>query len=255
MNTAKKQSETNGKEYLRGRFVDIEKAFIEDLKQAQKEVTHSGTLGDVWEDAWIDLLRKYLPTRYKVSKAFAVDHLGHTTDQLDCLIYDAHFTPALFGKDKHQYVPAEAVYATFEAKPSITKEGLEYAADKVASLRALQRTSASLSSHLGTSEPKPILPIIGGLLGLNASWADGLGETFLKNFNTLSGDKKLDIILTAESGVCDHLISDNDPEVISGDGALIRGLLRLLTALRNKATVPAVEWEKYELVFNKDERR
>ena len=65
----------------------------------------------------------------------------------------------------------------------------------------------------------------------------------------------MDIILTAESGICDHLISDNDPEVISGDGALIRGLLRLLTALRNKATVPAVEWEKYELVFNKNERR
>jgi len=118
MNTAKEQSETYGKEYLRGRFVDIEKAFIEDLQQAQREVTHPGALGDTWEDAWIDLLRKYLPARYKVSKAFVVDHLGHTTDQLDCLIYDAHFTPALFGKDKHQYVPAEAVYATFEAKPS-----------------------------------------------------------------------------------------------------------------------------------------
>ena len=254
MNTAKEQSKTNGKEYLKSRFVDIEKVFIEDLKRVQRGVTHSGALGDAWEDAWIDLLRKYLPTRYKVSKAFAVDHLGHTTDQLDCLIYDAHFTPVLFGKDKHQYVPAEAVYATFEAKPSITKEDLEYAADKVASLRVLHRTSASLVSHMGTSAPKPLLPIIGGLLALNASWKDGLGKTFLKNFNTLSGDKKLDIILTAESGVCDHLISDNDPEVISGDGALIRGLLRLLTALRNKATVPAVDWEKYEAVFNIDQK-
>jgi hypothetical protein len=41
-----------------------------------------------------------------------------------------------------------------------------------------------------------------------------------------------------------------DPEIINGDGALIRGLLRLLTALRAKATVPAVEWEKYEAVFD-----
>lgn len=253
MNTAKEQSETDGKEYLKGRFISIEKAFIEELKRVQQEITHSGTLGDAWEDAWIGLLQKYLPTRYKVAKAFAVDHLGHTTDQLDCLIYDAHFTPILFGKDKHQYVPAEAVYATFEVKPSITKEDLEYASDKVASLRALQRTSASLTSHLGTSAPKPLLPIIGGLLGLNASWADGLGETFLKNFNTLKDDKKLDLVMTAESGVCDHLDQSRDPQIISGDGALLRGLLRLLTALRAKATVPAVEWEKYEAVFDPEE--
>lgn len=252
MNTAKEQSETDGKAYLRGRFVDIEKAFIEELKRVQQEVTHSGTLGDAWEDAWIGLLQKYLPTRYKVAKAFAVDHLGHTTDQLDCLIYDAHFTPILYGKDKHQYIPAEAVYATFEVKPSVTKEDLEYAADKVASLRALQRTSAPLTSHLGTNAPKPLLPIIGGLLGLNASWKDGFGETFLKNFSSLNDEKKLDLIMTAESGVCDHLDQSRDPEIISGEGALVRGLLRLLTAIRDKATVPAVEWEKYEAVFEED---
>ena len=252
MNIAKEQSEKDGKAYLKSRFVDIEKAFIEELKRAQQEITHSGTLGDAWEDAWIELLRKYLPTRYKVAKAFAVDHLGHTTEQLDCLIYDAHFTPVLFGKDKHQYVPAEAVYATFKAKSSVTKDDLEYAAKKVASLRKLQRTSASLTSHLGTNAPKPILPIIGGLLALNASWEDGLGETFLKNFSTLDGDKKLDIVLTAESGICDCLQNNHCPEIITGEGSLIRGLLRLLTALRDKATVPAVEWEKYEAVFNQD---
>lgn len=251
MNTAKEQSKKDGKTYLKNRFISIEKAFIEELKRVQEEITHSGTLGDAWEDAWIGLLQKYLPTRYKVAKAFAVDHLGQTTDQLDCLIYDAHFTPILYGKDKHQYVPAEAVYATFEVKPSVTKENLEYAADKVASLRVLKRTSASLTSHLGTNPSKPLLPIIGGLLGLNASWEDGLGASFLKNFSEQNGERKLDLILTAESGTCDHLEQNHEPEIIIGEGALIRGLLRLLTALRAKATVPAVEWDKYESVFEK----
>jgi len=253
MNTAKEQSEKDGKGYLRDTFIEIEKAFIEELKRAQKQVTHSGTLGEAWEDAWIELLKKYLPIRYKVAKAFVVDHLGKTTEQLDCLIYDAHFTPALYGKDKHQYIPAEAVYATFEVKASVTKEDIEYAGKKVASLRALQRTSAPLTSHLGTNPPKPILPIIGGLLTLNASWTDGLGQTFLKNFTDLSGNEKLDIILTAESGICDHLHQDRDPEVITGEGSLIRGLLRLLKALRDKATVPAVDWDKYEEVFGETE--
>src|SRR3989338_5154177 len=133
VNVAKKQSRLDGKTFLKERFIDVEVAFIEDLKRQQKAITHDGTLGDSTEDAWIKLLRQYLPARYRVAKAFAVDHLGNTTDQLDCLIYDAHFTPALFGKDRHLYVPAEAVYATFEVKQTVSAIHLKAAADKVAS--------------------------------------------------------------------------------------------------------------------------
>lgn len=254
MNKAKNQSVRNGKLFLRERFVEVENAFIADLKFRQKGITHDGTLGDATEDAWIELLHRYLPTRYRVARAFAVDHLGNTTDQLDCLIYDAHFTAALFGKDKHLYVPAEAVYATFEVKPTITTEHLKYAATKVASLRALQRTSAPLKSHLGTNPAKPLVPIIGGLLGMNASWKDGLGGVFLKQFGKLTGDKRLDLVLTAESGCCDHLEPRNTAVILNGSGSLVRGLFRLLKALRDKATVVAVEWEKYEAVFDKSKR-
>jgi hypothetical protein len=250
MNKAKGQSVHRGKLFLKQRFIDVEEAFVADLRIRQKAITHSGTLGDATEDAWSELLKRYLPTRYRVAKAFAVDHLGSTTDQLDCLIYDAHFTPALFGKDKHLYVPAEAVYATFEIKPSITAGHLKYAADKVASLRALQRTSAPLKSHLGTNPPKPALPIIGGILGMNASWKDGLANAFLKNLNGLADNRRLDFVLTAESGFCDHLDAHQTPIILKGPGSLVRGLFRLLKALRDKATVVAVEWEKYEAVFD-----
>ncbi len=248
-NKAKKQSKTNGKAFLKERFVDVETAFVEELKRRQKAVTHSGTLGDATEDAWIDLLERYLPKRYRVAKAFAVDHLGHTTDQLDCLIFDAHFTPALFGKDNHLYVPAEAVYATFEIKPNVDAGQLKAAGDKVASLRALKRTSAPLESAFGKNAAREPLPIIGGLLGMNASGKAGLGKPFLAQFNALAGDKQLDLVLTAESGFCDRLESANAPVIVNGPGALVRGLFRLLQALRAKASVTAVEWEKYEAVF------
>lgn len=249
-NKAKKESLQDGKAYLRGRLIDVEAAFIEELKRNQRAATHDGTLGDATEDAWIDLLKRYLPRRYRVAKAFAVDHLGHTTDQLDCLIYDAHFTPALFGKDKHLYVPAEAVYATFEVKQTIDAEDLKYAGDKVASLRALQRTSAPLNNPRGIKEAKDLFPIMGGLLGMNASWQDGLGSSFLQQFNQLAGDKALDMVLTAESGFCDRLTDDGAPVVFAGQGSLMRGLFRLLRALRSKQTVAAIEWEKYEAVLD-----
>jgi len=248
-NKAKKESKEDGKAFLKGRLIDVEEAFVLDLKNRQKAVTHPGALGDATEDAWIELLQRYLPARYRVAKAFAVDHLGSTTDQLDCLIYDAHFTPALFGKDKHLYVPAEAVYATFEVRQTISADDLDYAADKVASLRVLQRTSAPLESAQGISAPKPLLPIIGGLLGMNASWSDGLGKAFIERFDSLKDTKQLDLVLTAESGFCDRLDTGRDPVIFSGSGTLMRGLFRLLRALRAKATVAAIEWEKYEAVL------
>lgn len=250
MNTAKKKSQYNGKSFLKGRFIDVENNFVQDLKTHQRTITHDPTLGDATEKEWIKLLEEYLPKRYRVAKAFAVDSKGETTDQLDCLIYDAHFTPTLFGKDNHQYVPAEAVYAMFEIKQTIDSADLDYTAKKILSLRKLYRTSAPLTGCGGESGPKPILPIIGGLLGINASWKEGLGKTFLKKFNGLSGDKKLDFVLTAESGFCDHFNTKNNPIIVNGEGSLVRGLFRLLKALRNKATVPAIDWDEYESVFD-----
>lgn len=253
MNTAKKQSEEDGKKYLKERFIEVEKAFICSLKYDRGYITHSGTLGDATENNWISLLQKYLPNRYKVAKAFAVDHLGNTTEQLDCLIYDAHFTPTLFGEKHYQYVPAEAVYASFEVKQSVTAEEIEYASKKIASLRALKRTSAPVGNDAVEERRKPILPILGGLFAMNADWAEGLkSDAFQKNIGKYTGDECLDLVLTAESGFCDRLKGEKLQEIIEGEGALVRGLFRLLTALREKKTVPAVEWEAYESVFGSE---
>jgi hypothetical protein len=249
-NRAKKQSKTAGKSFLRERFIDVEEAFVGELKRRQKAITHSGTLGDATEDAWIELLERYLPKRYRVAKAFAVDHLGNTTDQLDCLIFDAHFTPALFGKDNHLYVPAEAVYATFEIKPTVDARHLKAAGIKVASLRELVRTSAPLESQFGVNPAKRPFPIIGGLLGMSTSWRDGLGKAFLAQLDVLAGHKHLDLVLTAENGVCDQLDLSSAPQLLSGPGSLVRGLFRLLNALRSRASVTAVEWDKYEAIFD-----
>jgi hypothetical protein len=248
-NVAKEQSIKDGKAFLKERFIGVEEVFIANLKE-KKGITHNSAMGDATEEAWIELLRKYLPARYEVAKAFAVDHLGKTTEQLDCLIYDAHFTPALFGKDNNLYVPAEAVYATLEIKQDIDAGDLKYAAGKVASLRALQRTSAPLENPRGVMGAKDLFPIIGGLAGMNAKWVGGLGKTFLENFNGLTGNEKLDVVLTTDNGVCDRFGTGRTPEIFTGPGSLMRGLFRLLRALRAQQTVPAIEWEKYEAVLD-----
>jgi hypothetical protein len=255
VNKAKALSKKDGKAFLRAALIGVERSFRQELKSRGESITHDGSLGDAAEDAWIALLSNYLPTRYRVAKTFAVDHKGHTTDQLDCLIYDAHFTPALFGKDKHQYVPAEAVYATFEIKQHVNAAHLEMAAAKVRSIRKLSRTSAPIPWANGINPPKKPFPIIGGLLAIDADWADGLGAAFKKQLRRWSGDERLDFVLTAEDGYCDQTEATGSPKIVIGEGALIRGLFRLLVILRDKATVSAVEWEKYDAAFNSPPRK
>jgi hypothetical protein len=252
VNRAKRQSREEGRGFLRQALIDVEQEFRQELTRNRRAITHDGVLGDAVEDAWLGLLRRYLPARYCVDKAFAIDHEGHTTDQLDCLIYDAHFTPALFGKDKHQYVPAEAVYATFEIKQTVNARHLKAAAGKVASLRRLQRTSAPIPWVNGVNPAKTPFRILGGLLALSASWRDGLGESFQKQFDKWTGIEQVDLVLTASSGWCDRFQPAGTSTIAVGEGALIRGLFRLLAALREKATVVAIEWDKYEAVLTSE---
>jgi hypothetical protein len=235
--------------FLRNALLSVENKFRSDLAHKREINTHSPSFGDATEDAWLELMKEYLPARYQVNKAFAVDHRGNVTEQLDCLIYDAHFTPKLFGEDKRLYVPVEAVYGTFEIKQEVDASHMAYAANKIASLRKLLRTSAPLQGPKGPNEPKVPQPIIGGLLAMKASWTDGLGSAFLNNFEKYKTERRLDFVLTAESGFCDALNLTLSPSVVSGSGALMRGLFRLIKALRDKNTVPAVEWERYEDVL------
>lgn len=248
-NRAKRQSVNNGKAFLRERLIDVERQFRDELIHTQRSITHDPTMGDAVEDSWIALLRKYLPNRYCVAKAFAIDHEGKTTDQLDCLVYDAHFTPALFGKDRHLYVPAEAVYATFEIKQRVNAQHLKAAAVKAESMRSLRRTSAPIPWANGVNPPKEPFPILAGILAMDSEWKDGLGGVFERQLDRWKGNQQLDVVLTACSGFCDRF-SNGPTTIAEGEGTLIRGLFRLLQALRDRATVTAIEWDRYESVLN-----
>ena len=251
-NRAKRQSELDGTGYLCSAFTDVERKFTLAL-ESRSTITHDPTMGGATEDDWIDLLRRYLPRRYEVDSAFAVDRHGRTTDQLDCVIFDAHYTPALLGERRHRYVPAEAVYAVFEVKQTVNSGHIAAAMDKVESVRRLDRTSVKITHAGGEFAPKEPFHIIGGLLAKSAQWQDGLGRTFQDHFDQVEGDRRLDLVLTAESGFCDRFAEGEHIVCSAGDGALVNGLFRLLDALQRRGTVPAIDWMSYAAVFEASE--
>lgn len=234
--------------WMKDSFVDVQAELALKLKRAAQSISHAGTHGTVVEDHWIDVFRAYLPNRYEVATGLVIDSLGNRSDQIDIVIFDRHFTPTLLDQQNHRYIPVEAVYAVFESKPHFDKSYFEYAGNKAASVRKLHRTSVPIAHAGGTYEPKPLFPIIAGIVAPKSSWTDGLGEHFLKHLPTEEMER-LDCGCALENGAFDSF--GDCLKVVGTEGALIYFLFRLLSRLQSLGTVPAIDWAAYASVINK----
>ncbi|MCG8416536.1 MAG: hypothetical protein MJE77_01175 [Proteobacteria bacterium] len=81
------------------------------------------------------------------------------------------------------------MYAVFEVNQTIKVHTLDYAADKIASVRQLQRTSVAMVSSGKIVPERPLFDIVGGILARGADWTDGLGDAFLQHWDKLDGDQ------------------------------------------------------------------
>lgn len=245
MTTSEKASADTA--WLRNAFMGVQEKLVLDLKLASSSIGHAPTIGSVNEDHWISVFRAYLPKRYEVASGFVIDSLGARSDQIDVVIYDKHFTPTLLDQQSHHYIPAEAVYAVFEAKPHFDKDYLKYAGQKAASVRKLHRTSVSISHAGGKYPPKKPFPILAGIVAARASWADGLGSSFTGNLPS-SGDEALNCGCALEHGAFDD--SEGILTIAPRDGALVYFLFRLLSRLQSLGTVPAIDWSAYAKIID-----
>jgi hypothetical protein len=231
-------------QFLKDAFASEQTCLLANLKSSLR-IIHKGDRGEVNEQFFIEFLRAYLPNRYTVEKAIVIDSTGAVSHSIDVVVFDRQYTPTLLDNDKHRYVPAEAVYAVFECKPKIDKEYLEYAGDKIASVRRLHRTSVDIHHAGGVFKKKELFPIVGGILATSVEWSDGLGDSFWKNHQELTGDRQVDCGFAA-SGACFDIFADQNAYTFGpAENALAYFAFRLLWKLQSLATVPAVDWMAY----------
>lgn len=244
MNKAKIASKIDGKKFLREAFAAEQAVLALQLNLSSRSITHDGVMGEVNEQHFIDVLRKYLPQRYGISKGIVIDSNGLTSDQIDIVIFDHQYTPTLLDQHAHRFIPVEAVYCILEVKPTLNKPYLEYAAAKAESVRRLKRTSIAIPHAGGEYPPKNLFPIIGGVVANNVDWTGGLSSAdFCENLAKLKDAKALD---------CGLALSDRAFDTFSGSltiseqqNSLMAFIFRLLQRLQALGTAPAVDWNKY----------
>ena len=238
------------KEFLQNSLSIEQKLLQVKLELSSQSITHAGTMGAVNEEHFVNVLRKYLPNRYAVDSGIIIDSTGSTSHQIDVVIYDKQYTPTLLDQENHRYIPAEAIYAVIEVKPTINKQYLDYAGEKAESVRVLHRTSIPIVHAGGEYPPKPLFQIVAGIVASNIEWAEGFsGTTFQYNHSSLVDTKVLDCGL-AVSGDCFDIF-DGIIRIGPGENAMAYFLFRLLQKLQSLGTVPAIDWNAYAEALGK----
>ncbi len=204
---------------------------------------HPSASGAATERHWLDLFRRYLPTRYRATPAFVIDSYGRRSRQIDIAIFDNLYSPLLFPHKSGLHIPAESVYAVFEVKPTISRQWIRDAGEKAASVRALRRTSVRVISGNKLRPPIRPMPILAGLLATTSVWTP---ETFSKNLipalTAVPKSHRLDLGCALEHGSFEQT---NKVTISIPEETLIFFILRLLERLRSQGTAPAADLMKY----------
>lgn len=225
-------------------FLGHQETLKAELVQARSGIGHSTFKGDISEGSWRQMLERHLPRRYRVCRGVVVDSEGTESDAIDVIVHDAHFCPLLLDRDGTSFVPAESVYAVFEAKQSLTAREIEYAGEKANSVRRLHRTSAPIVDCGKLRPARPVPRILAGVLALEAEWKDGLGTSLERAIGSLTEGQRLDLGCAVSVGAFEcgpaGVLTIYPSEV-----ALVSFFLRLLDRLQRLGTVPAVDWQLY----------
>jgi len=214
------------------------------LEIARKTLGHAGTKGDGSENVWLELFQTYLPTRYRAEKAHVVDSHDKFSQQIDVVIFDRQYSPFIFDHAGQKVIPAESIYAVFEAKQSINADVIRYAQEKVASVRSLHRTSLPIPHAGGTYPPKPLNPIIGGILTFQSNWNPPLGTPLTDSLAAADVAGKLDLGCVAAHGMFSR--DENGSYALAPQGRPATAFLfELIARLQTLATVPMIDVRAY----------
>lgn len=223
----------------------------QELARARETFHHNGTMGDASEGVWIKLFNEYLPQRYRAARAHVVDSKGSVSDQIDIVIFDRQYSPFIFKLDEHSFVPAESVYAVFEAKQEADASVIKYAHEKITSVRTLHRRLLPIP---GERRSRPPIRILGGLLSLESRWKPPLGAALNNALRGNLASGLVDIGCIASHGHFSFNPKTKKYDYVTTSKAATAFLFKLISKLQLLGTVPMIDLEAYAQWLSKPTR-
>ena len=233
-------------ELMRAKQAEMEAA----LSANRRIMPHEGEKGAAAELRWREMLASYLPRRYSVQSGFVVDHAGGVSEQIDVIVHDAQYSPFLFQAGTSCFVPAESVYAVFDAKQEVSGPKLQETGRKVASVRRLDRTSGAIWDYKGKPSPgkRPAEQrILGGILAVTSRYRDPFGPGFNRALKGLPKEQELQLGVAVSAGAFEVPTDGSDLKLYDGETALVGFFMALMRELQRLGTALAMDldvWSK-----------
>lgn len=232
---------------LREKYKNLQDKFQADLKLSKNAISHPVSKGDSTELCWIEML-KNLPTRYQVEKGYVIDSQNNVSEQIDIIVFDRHFCPFMLDHKGLKLVPAESVYAVFEAKPTLSKNTIEYAGKKIASVRKLKRTSVPIPHAGGVYPAKELTPILGGLLTTTCDYKPLKSKKLQNVLTNLKPESRIDLACVVSAGFFEVEYQSEEKLLLNlseRETALISFIWSLIARLQKLGTIAALDISAY----------
>lgn len=214
------------------------------LDTARQSLGHPGTKGDASEKVWLEMLLEYLPRRYTATRAHVVDSNGTFSQQIDVVVFDRQYSPFIFKFQGQEIVPAESVYAVFEAKQTVNAALVDYAMKKAATVRVLHRTTLPIPTANGLVPAKKPGHILAGILAFESDWKPPLGDALVNALKKGDEAERLDMGCIAAHGTFAWDAGGFHTVIPQGKPATAF-LLELIARLQDLATVPMIDVRAY----------
>jgi len=226
-------------------FSSINQAMTTDLQIARTTAGHPGDKGDASEGDWVKLFNDYLPQRYQALKCHVIDSQNAVSGQIDVAIVDRQYTPFIWQHKGLKVVPVEAVYAIFEVKQELNKLHIDYAHDKIGSVRNLHKTSLPIPHAGGVYDAKPNISIIGGLLTLSSAYTPFFSDATENALNADVDTGRIDIGCVADSGAYRRHPYEGYYSHRASKSPVTGFMLELIAMLQELGTVPMIDLRAY----------
>lgn len=226
-------------------FGSINQMMTTSLQVARDTAGHSVDKGDSSESDWVSLFNRYLPQRYQAVRCHVIDSKNSVSDQIDVAIIDRQYTPFVWQHININVVPVESVYAVFEVKQTLNKDHIEYAQNKIGSVRQLYKTSLRIPHAGGLYEAKPDIALIGGILTLSSDYNPFFS---VSTENTLSGcehHQTINIGCVADTGIYQLNRQAGYYEKRVCHAPVTAFMLELIAMLQELGTVPMIDVRAY----------
>jgi hypothetical protein len=180
------------------------RAEFENIKNSNPHFAERGAEAEI---ILSDFLNQHLPKRFAAGSGLVVDSKNSISSQTDVIIYDAENSPIYRKGDRVLILPNDNVSAVIEVKSNLSKQELEDAASKIASVKRLEKSPITDIDQPVTFSPLITTKTLGIVFAYESSTSlETLAENLRDINRDVPSDQWIDLVVILDKGVIGYLV-------------------------------------------------